>query len=278
MLNNQGGDAFTDVPFFNKEFIKTNHISKASGHFMVRKPGQFFKNTEYVQSFLFNASGELEMQYETFPDDGTKDTSMSIYKYDQSSNLVTVRMMDPHGFNTIEYKYDSLGQVVELKNIREADTSDTSNTDVLGSYVLNRETYKYSYGDQNVKRTKYNSYNLPYLEENHIYNEDGYLIKIIERQKMTSNSIEYVYEYNNKGLLASIGKSSRSSDKLLEEVLFEYDEFSNIIEKKIFRNGVFTTDVQIIYDNKTKLLSSVITKFIETDIITILRFDDYQYY
>jgi YD repeat-containing protein len=63
-----------------------------------------------------------------------------------------------------------------------------------------------------------------------------------------------------------------------EEWFFKYDQLGNLIEKNIYKKGVFTTEIQIIYNNDTKLLSSVLTREVSTNFIMILRFMEYEFY
>ena len=66
--------------------------------------------------------------------------------------------------------------------------------------------------------------------------------------------------------------------KFAEEWLYKYDDLGNLIEKHIYRNGKFVTDIQVIYNVDTKLLSSLLTRDVETNFIQILRFMDYEFY
>ena len=75
-----------------------------------------------------------------------------------------------------------------------------------------------------------------------------------------------------------IRKKSNQKEGYLEELLFKYDELGNLIEKQIYKNGVFTTDIQILYNSKSKLLASVITRQVSTGFMMIIRFKDYQFY
>ena len=95
---------------------------------------------------------------------------------------------------------------------------------------------------------------------------------------MTSQVYTYDYAYNEKGKLASIKKTSNTQEGVLEEFKFKYDELGNLVEKHIYRNGVFTTDIQFIYNSKTKLLATVMTKQVSTGFLMILRFKDYSFY
>jgi hypothetical protein len=47
ILDNTLGHAFTDQPFFNETFIRKNKIKKMSGKYIVKKPGDMMRQTEF---------------------------------------------------------------------------------------------------------------------------------------------------------------------------------------------------------------------------------------
>ncbi len=275
VLNNQHGEAFTDKPFFNDGFIKENKVKKLSGYYVYKKRGQLMKETEYRYEYEFNRDGHLISTFETKADDGTVDTTWNLYDYDANGNLTVHRKTEQDGFNSIYFGYDSLNRIVSEEFKREIDTG---NHVIIKSLSFNKETIEYKNPKPRLKRTRFNSYDLPYLDEFFHYNELGYLVERIERIKMTSDVYTYHYEYNENGKLSAIKKSSNRKDGYLEEMYFRYDELGNLIEKHLYKDGVFTTDYQIIYNSKTKLLSTVITRQVSTGFLMILRFKDYEFY
>mgnify|MGYP000504048806 FL=1 len=106
----------------------------------------------------------------------------------------------------------------------------------------------------------------------------GYLVEKVERIRMTSTTYTNTFSYDERGKLASIQKTSNRKDGIIEELKFRYDELGNLIEKHVYKDGVFTTDIQIIYNSKSKLLATVITKQVSTGFMMILRFQDYEFY
>ena len=100
--------------------------------------------------------------------------------------------------------------------------------------------------------TRYNNYDLPYLDEFVRYDSIGYLVEKVERIRMTSTTYTNTFSYDERGKLASIQKTSNRKDGIIEELKFRYDELGNLIEKHVYKDGVFTTDIQIIYKKKTQ--------------------------
>ncbi|MFT5777549.1 MAG: YD repeat-containing protein [Crocinitomicaceae bacterium] len=274
VLDNRLGEAFTDRPFFNEDFVRTNKLKRLYGTYTYKSKGQSMQETEYKYVYEFDKQGHLTSTFETRTDDGTKDTVWNIYKYDKFNNLASHRKTDLDGYSTVLYRSDSLGRVVEEEFIREIDSSRR----IVRTISFNKERIEYTNYDNQEKRTRYNNYDLPYLDEFYNYNELGYLVERIERIKMTSTVYTYKYAYNREGKLASIIKTSNQKEGNLEELKFKYDELGNLIEKHVYKNGEFVTDIQIIYNSKTKLLSAVLTRQVSTDFILILRFQEYDFF
>lgn len=275
ILDNKYGTAFTDQPFFNKTFIKQNKVKKIKGEYTFKKAGDIMRKTEFKNIFEFNELGQLVETFETRSDDGIKDTIQNMYEYSPKNQLTVFRKKDSGGYESIHYTRDSLGRILSEESHR--DIIDV-NGDVEKTFIINTESMKYDTFPLQLKKTVFNSYNLPYLEEISYFNKDGYLLEKEERLKMTSGTVKTMYEYNEKGYISAIRSDATLDGKFAEEWLFRYDDLGNLIEKHIYKNGVFTTDIQVIYNVDTKLLSSVLTRNVKTNFITILRFLNYEFY
>lgn len=274
VLDNRMGEAFTDKPFFNEDFVKRNRLKRLIGTYTYKNDGAAMRETKFKHVYEFDNEGRLISTYETRTDDGTKDTAWNIYAYDEYGFLDVYRKTDEEGFTTIRYTNDSIGRVIKEEYVREID----SNGRIIQTLSFNEEHIEYMEFDKQTKSTRYNNYNLPYLDEFYNYNELGYLISREERIKMTSSVYTYTHEYNDKGKLSAIKKTSNREEGIIEEMTFKYDELGNLLEKRVYRNGEFTTDIQIIYNSQTKLLSAVLTKQVSTGFMTIVRFKDYEFF
>jgi YD repeat-containing protein len=273
-LDNRNGEAFTDKPFFNESFVKENKLKQLTGTYVYKKTGEAMKTTTFKYVYNFDREGHLVSTYETKKDEGAKDTLWNIYSYDANNHLAFHRKTDLEGFTTVHYTYDDQGRVIAEEFKRDIDSLGK----IVRSLSFNKEKIVYSAYDDQLKKTRYNNYDLPYLDEFVKHDSLGYLIERTERVKMTSTIYTYAYEYNEHGKLSAIRKSSNREEGYIEEWTFRYDELGNLIEKHIYKNGVFTTDIQIIYNSKTKLLATVITKQVSTGFLIILRFQDYEFY
>ena len=274
MLDNREGCAFTDKPFFNCEFIRINKIHTLNGKFTYKKPGDILRATEYNYVYNFDKLGRLIESYETRKDDGTADTTWNRYEYDHQNRVIVHKKGDPRGLNVNTFLYDEQGRIVEELHAREY-------TDSLGESkltVFNRETMRYENYDRQEKKTWYNSYDLPYKQEFSYYDENGYLTERVERLMMTSVTTTHRYEYNEKGLISAIRSYKGNSETASEEFLYLYDENGNLEEKQHYRNGQYITEIEILYNERSHLLTYVITRDVATNFIMILGFKEYAYF
>ena len=275
ILDNTLGHAFTDQPFFNETFIRKNKIKKMTGKYTVKKPGDMMRQTEFKYVFSFDSLGHVVSTYETKNDNGFKDTIINYYVYDSLNLMHIHRRNDSHGFTSKYYDYDSSKRII-LEETRREVINEKGH--IEQSVILNSESMKYEVFPNQIKKTIMNSYNLPYMDVFSNYNNDGYLLDVEERLRMTSSSVKCVYEYNGKGLISAIKTLSDIEGKFDEEWFFKYDDFGNVYEKLIYKNGVHVTDIQIIYSTDTKMLYSVLTRDVRTNYIYILRFQGIEYF
>lgn len=274
MLDNRHGTAFTDKPFFNQEFIRENKIKMLNGQFTYKKPGEVMRSTEYTYVYEFDSLGRYITSYETRKDDGTQDTTWNKYIYSDNDLLKEHKRGDSKGFTSINYEYDDQKRIIKESNVREY----LDSLGTLQSTILNSETMSYENFDNQTKKTVYNSYGLPYMTEISIYNEHGYLTEIVQRLTMTSSVNTYMYEYNEKGYIAAIRNYQFGNDSPFEETIYLYDEHGNMTEKQNHRNGVYVTEIEMIYNEKSKLLTYVLTHDIATNFIMIIGFKDYRFF
>jgi len=274
VLNNAEGIAFTSKPFFNKTFIASNKIKSIKGRFNYKLSGKAMYPTEYFYVYNFDQSGQLISTYETKKDDGSVDTTWNEYYYNQTGQMVELKQGTSYSKTNTVYHLDAKNNVI----LEEYYTESLDSNGMKAVLQMNSEASTYEdYGLQK-KRTVLNSYGLPYKTEQTYYDDNGYLLEREERFLRTSNFIKYLYTYNEKGLLSSISTIQKGSVDPIEDVKFKYDSFGNLIEKHFFKNGVFTTDTQIVYNANSKLMTSVIIRDVATNFLMVIRFGEYEYY
>lgn len=274
VLNNSKGEAFGNKPFFNQSFIYNNKIQSIKGQFNYKNSGKAMYSTDYFYAYNFNKSGQLESTFETRKDDGSVDTTWNEYVYDQLGNLAEHKQGLRQEKYGIIYHYDNKNRVISEDNYTES--IDSTGRKIM--LLVNSETMTYIEYGQQLKKTLSNSYGLPYKTEMSYFDENGYLLETEERYITTSNFLKKLYSYNENGLLIKIETYQKGTEKPVEELHFSYDSFGNLLEKHLYQNGVFITDTQIVYNEKTKLMTAVIIREVKTDFIMVIRFSDYSYY
>lgn len=274
VLDNSRGEAFTNKPFFNKTFIFNNKIKSIKGRFNYIKSGQAMYQTEYFYAFNFNRSGQLVSTFETRKDDGTTDTTWNEYVYNTEGILVEHKQGTSTGKSSTIYRLDEKNRIISEEYLTESIDSTGQKTVVL----VNSESMVFEDFGLQLKKTVSNSYGLPYKSILLFHDENGYLLEREERFSRTSNFTKQLYTYNEKGLLASIKTIQKGSIEPVEEEKFTYDDYGNLIEKHLYKNGIYTTETQIIYNEKTKLMTSVIIREVKTDFLMIIRFGEYEYF
>lgn len=274
VLNNSKGEAFENKPFFNQSFIHNNKIQSIKGQFNYKRSGKAMYTTDFYYSYNFNREGQLESTFETRTDDGSVDTTWNEYIYDKLGNLVEQKQGIRQAKTSIIYHYDNKNRVISEDHSTESIDSTGKKTMLL----INSETMSYVDHGLQLKKTLSNSYGLSYKTEMSYFDENGYLLESEERYIRTSNFIKKLYFYNENGLLTKIETYHKGTEQPVEEMRFSYDSFGNLLEKHLYQNGVFITDTQIVYNEKTKLMTAVIIRDVKTDFLMVIRFSDYSYY
>lgn len=269
------GNAFTDQPFFDTTFIHRNHIQAINGTYSIKKEADMIRQTDDFFRYEFDTLGRLVETFEVRFKNNHKDTIFNHYEYNTQGKITLHRKTESGGITAFHNFYDSLGRVIKTEHRREI-------LDSLGrlsqSLLINSETMKYQTFEYGYKKTVYNNYNLPYLEQTEKRTPEGYLIEQTQRMKMASSEYKKKFVYGEGGLPGSIAFVYNDSEIPYEEWRFRYDKFGNVIEKLVYKNGKEVNNLQIIYDTKTELLSATIQQEANTNYLLILRFQEYCYY
>ncbi|MDG0973330.1 MAG: hypothetical protein P8O07_04155 [Crocinitomicaceae bacterium] len=279
ILNNKTGEAFTDRPFFNAQVIKQNKIQTISGKFTVKKVNDILRTTDLERKYYFDPEGRIIKTYETIQAEKGRDTIVTYWEYDELGNVSVIRTADQYGFYATHYSYDSLKRVVREEFRRNLNQNKSSIGFELGDeFVVSYETSRYETFPGQEKRIVYNSYDQPYKEEISYFDEDGFLIEKMDRLKRTSGIKKTNYFYNEKGLLDSLLITSNQTGSLSRLFTYEYDNFGNLMSQQYYKNGLHTTEFQVIYHRETTLLNYILTREISTNYITILSLDNYTFF
>ncbi len=278
-LDNSKGNAFSEIPFFNEKFVKNNKIKSLKGTYTFKKMGDIMRETDYVFQYDFDNKGHLIQSFETNNESHKVDTTLLLYSYYKDGNLAYVRRKDHIGYYSTHYFYDSINRVIKEEYKRDIDTAGTFFVPSFErSMLLNFETIKYETNGFFEKSTVHNSYGLPFKEIISTHDSSGYLISKEEKLKFGNQRNITQFEYDENGWISNIKITNSNNSKLNQELRFKYDEFGNLSEKHIYKNNQFITDIQVIYNLKTGLISSILTRDVATNFISILRFEVVKFY
>jgi YD repeat-containing protein len=276
ILLNQEGEAFTDIPFFNSDVIRANHIKSMEGNYSTKKSGEVILETTDCFRYRFDENGQLIESLDIRTKNRKKDTTLHQYQYNSLHQLIAHRKTENGGFTTLKPRYDSLNRLESERTFREI--YHYQKDQVLQSNLVNTEYFQHLFRTNEHEVVRYNSYKLPYLNEVRYYNKDGYLSE--EKINYRMSSIEHTtkYYYNDRGLLESKSHYNEKDELADEEWKYRYDNFGNLIEVHYFRYGQLQKDLQVVFDTKTQLLGSTIQRDVVTNSLLILRFTKFTYY
>jgi YD repeat-containing protein len=204
-----------------------------------------------------------------------KDSIFHHYGYFENGQLRLHRYAAYGGAISEHYTYDSLARLVSIALYR--DVYDHRKDTLLSSVKMRTETLRY-HTDKPQNYTRYNNYQKPYIEVSKGFDDENYLRSITTYYRISQNSENTKFSYNQTGLLANKAAFTDTAQVAFEEWRYRYDQWGNLIEMHRYENGVFLTDYQIVYDYKTGFLGSLIKKDVRTDQLSILRFTNYSYY
>lgn len=279
MLNNLHGEAFTDEPFFNAQNIRANKIKRIIGHYSTKRMNDQIRPSQLIYVYEFDTLGRLVQKYESIQVNGGIDTVVTQYEYQPNGFLKIKRRSDKNGFYTYLFDYDSSGRVIREEFRRSLNKNqDILNFDLDKHYTITFETSSYSNQPGFEKRTYFNSYNKPFKEKISFYDKNGYLTEESEKLKVTSGRKNTTYTYNERGLLREIKTVSTVMGKSITKYTFDYDAIGNLLSKKIYRDSVYATEIQIVYSKSTGLIHAILTRQVSTNFITLLEFDKIEFY
>lgn len=272
---NQDGQAFGNTPFFNDSLISAQHIRTIDGFYTYKKGAEAFKPSPDTFRYTFNKKGRLIASMEILQKGASRDSIFHHYSYFENGQLRMHRYAAYGGAISEHFTYDSLARLTSIALHR--DVYDHQKDTLLSSVKMRTETLRY-HTDKPQNYTRHNNYQKPYLEVSKRFDEENYLIGITTYYRISQNSENTKFSYNQTGLLANKASYTEAAQVANEEWRYRYDQWGNLIEMHRYENGIFITDCQIVYDYKTGFLGSLIKKDMRTDQLSILRFTNYTYH
>ncbi len=273
LIDNSNCNAFSDDPFFNSAFVRTNKIKALRGSISTKKELGVIKNSDLVMNFEFDKKGNLIMQYHSYKKKNKRDTTFIHYIYSDAGDLITKRTNDPHGFYSYNYEYNKDAQIVKKTYCRDHNSGKSRSRFVLEKqFVIINEAYSYKKKDTLLIKTVYNNNGLAYQINTSVYNSLNYLTE--ERKKLLINNKKSLikYGYDEHGLLKSKKIYRDINDSTHNKTLFFYDELGNLTYIDEYKNGKHITHKELLYDRSTMTLKTLIIQDVEINFIKIIKF------
>ncbi len=264
---------FSDIPFFNSEFIKANNIKSISGSISSKKVRDIIRSTGLDYYYEFNETGQLKKQLSSHFSSGLKDSSIISYEY-ENHNISVKRKSDSYGYFSYHYKYDNLNNMITQTYYRDENKFDCKNQfELKKEFVIVKDSFSYEkINEEQTKKIFYNSYGKKFKQQINYYDENDYLIEEYTKFIIGNNKKKLTYEYDENGrLFIKNTFANIAEDKKTTEV-YSYDELGNVVEIKYYDNELHKSTKQFLYDNKTFFLTAMIVQDIATEFLRIVKY------
>lgn len=276
MLNNLHLDEFEGAPEFERAYMRSHHIHTIKGSILYKADHDVLRETNHATYYKFNKFGELTFEYKTV----LNDTIFTLYVYDERSNLIIKRTADKFGFESCHFRYDSQNRLISKEVRIQSNTGQDKYQHVPDESFLQRfEKYEYvELGNNSYKKNYLNNGGSVYREEFFYFDEQNRLIKQEAYQKSGSGKSVLEIIYNEKGQLIEKKASSSVMENYATSYQYEYDENGNIYAMKFYENDKYKTEFQFVYDSESGYLKAIISRDVETQLMTIVKYDSYTFF
>jgi YD repeat-containing protein len=150
--------------------------------------------------------------------------TVTLYKFDKTGRVISVIDSTSAVQNTSSYEYDASGKLIRVQN-KVTDSSGNFNQTETHIWLYNSggkpEKMLRSFDGQNSKDS---------MEVKLIMDENGNVSEEKTYKKNKETSFLYYY-YDDKNQLTDIIRYNTKAKKLMPDVMFEYDDAGNIIQK-----------------------------------------------
>lgn len=269
-------EIFGDRPMFVQNYIRKYSVKTIGGTVSTKAQLDEIRPTKDIHFYKFNRAGELTLEYKT----QFGDTLITIYVYDERSNVIVKRKADKFGFHSYHYRYDNLNRLVYYEYRAEKNNGQDELTHVPDeSLVVTSERFEYiTLENNNYKKIYYNNIGIAYKEEFYYFNEKNWLIKQESALKNGAGRTAINYAYDNDGRLLIKESAVSLMGNFTTKNAFDYDEKGNTLAQRFYRDEVYMTEYQYLYLPENGLLSAIISRENATNFMTIISFKSYSFF
>ena len=273
LLDNRKCEVFSGEPFFYTEFIRNNNIKSIKGAVSTKADLQVIKSKGLATMFLFDRSGKLIKQFDSFYRGKKKDSSIITYSYDKNKNITIKRMSDSYGFYSYNYSYNEKGDVVRKTYCRDENvTNNKNNFKLEKQYIIVNETYSYARSDSSIQKNVFNNHGSVYQKEYYTYDENSLLVQMVKKLIVSHKKAETTYKYNDLMKISEMKIQKDMSKDAFSRFVYEYDELGNLEVIDEYRNDELKTHKEVIYNKSTLLMKALIVQDVNSNFITITKF------
>ena len=278
LLDNRECGVFSGEPFFYTEFISNNKIKSITGAVSTKGDLQVIKSKGLITKFLFDTTGNLIKQFDSFYRGNKKDSSIITYHYDLMKNIATKRMSDSYGFFSYNFKHNEEGDVVQKTYCRDENaTNNKNNFKLKKQYTIVNETYSYSRTDSSMQKSIFNNHGSVYQKEYFTYDENHLLVNMVKKLIVNHKKAETTYKYNDLGKVSEKKVQKDLSKVAFTRFVYEYDDLGNLEVIDEYRNEELKTHKEVIYNKSTLLMKALLVQDINSNFITITKYS-YQFF
>jgi len=273
LLDNRKCAVFSEEPFFYTEFIRNNKIKSITGDVSTKGDLQVIKSKGLVTKYVFDSTGNLSKQFDSFFRSSKKDSSIITYHYDSLGNLITKRMSDSYGFFSYNYNHDERGDIIRKTYCRDENaTNNKNNFKLKKQYTIVNETYSYTHTDSSLQKNVFNNHGSVYQKEYYTFDKHNLLIKMVKKLVVNHKKAEITYKYNNHLKVSEKKVQKDISKEAYTRFVYEYDDLGNLEIIDEYRNEELKTHKEVIYNKSTLLMKALLVQDVNSNFITITKF------
>lgn len=278
LIQNQMGQAFTELPFFHPDTIQRHGIKQFKGKYNVKKMRQPMVETTFELIYTFDDRGRITQSFDTREIGTIRDTSIVFYGYHPDNLLAMIRSKDWLGFVSQHFAYFPNGTRKSTEIHRDVDSSHTVTIpEIYQENILHRETYGYDTIDNRIIRTTYNQHDQAFIRDEYLLENGRY--KSLERILLRTSERQFQqWFYDEQGRLVRTVFEAPNTPVSNWEKKYVYDHLGNVKEIHSYKNGVYLNEISVIYNYMTGLLSSILFHDQTTHVISIVRIENYVYH
>jgi len=262
---------FSDLPFFNTQFIRQNNVKSIKGSISSKKVRDIIRSNNLDYLYQFNADGTLKTQLASHFYKGIKDTTVFSYAY-KNNNIILQRKSDSYGYYSYHYNYDAQNNIITQTYCRDENKFNSKQKfELKKQYIIVKDSFSYQTFATQTKKTFYNSYGKKFKTQTNYYDPLGYLVEEYTKFIIGNSKEKTTYKYDETGRIYKKHVYTNISNNKKNTEAYSYDEIGNILDIKFYKEDIHTSTKQFLYD-KSMLLSAVIIQDVETEFLRIIKY------